>query len=211
MFSSTASLNLLLAGAAAVGAFCWIVVVAYRLSLSDQAGRQFLLLLMLLALAAFLPSTAGYVSGAASRITEVAGAPTTFELGRMTVVSWALSGLYMFGVATVLFMSPQAAKTSRLNRSIFVITFLYWGVGLLADLYAGFAVARLSFFLIPVLLIVAWRLRPAYRDTIAVLTYVSIAVCVASVLLALAVPSVAFTEPTRSATFLVSHRLAGIT
>lgn len=181
-------------------ALCWITLATYRLSLSGSAQRQLVLAPSLLAIAAFVPTGAILTFGTRADFTG----------SKTTMLSWGLIGLYSYSVAALFVLSPRAAVTSPLNTSVFVLVLLYWLTGGIANYYAALPVPRISFFLVPVLLVTSWRLRPRYRDAIAVLTYVSIATCVASLILALAKPSVAFTTPTRSVTFLFSDRLAGV-
>jgi O-antigen ligase len=172
-----------------------------RLAVSSRTQEQLVVASpLLLALAAFVP-TAGTLAFAQRADIGSEAAP----------VSWALIGLYLLSAAALFLASPRiAARTSRLNSWILALALLYWLTGGIATYANALSPGRLSFFVIPLVFVVSWRYRPRYRDAVAVLTHVTIAVCAASLLLALAKPSVAFTEPMRFATFLSSKRLAGI-
>jgi O-antigen ligase len=63
---------------------------------------------------------------------------------------------------------------------------------------------------VPVAFIVAWRYRPSYRDALSLLMWVTLAICGASLLLALVNPSNAFQGPVRVAQIISDQRLMGV-
>jgi|GEM_PF-2694078 len=202
MFVERYSLStLFFVAVAATSALCWAILTVSWLASSREPGRRLVFAPVLLALAAFIPLALTFLSTTRAEFTGAAG----------TQFSWILISLYLFGVATVAVISSRVSSASRLNRVIFVIVTLYWLVGGLSDYYAGFALSRLSFLLVPVIFFASLKLRPGYRGAVAVVTYVTVLVCICSLILALVEPSIAFLGPSRfPASLLFAERLAGI-
>ena len=187
---------------AAVGsALCWVLVLYHRLSESGESRRQLILAPSLLGLAAVVPTAAALFTTADR---------SQFTGGQTTSLSWLLSGLYLLGVGAVAARSMGRLPTDASNRKLLVLLLVYWSIGAVSDYYNGFGYHRVSFFLVPLVFLAAALQRPAYESAIRVLAVGSVAICAASFVLAAIKPSVAFTDPTRLASFLFAHRLAGV-
>jgi O-antigen ligase len=114
----------------------------------------------------------------------------------------------LLGVFTTILLAPRVARGDGVG--ILWVVLLYWVTGAVSNLNAGLSMGRLSFFIVPVVFIVAWRYRPSYRDALSLMMWVSLAVCGASLLLALVNPSSAFEGTARVAHILSHERLVGV-
>ncbi len=157
----------------------------------------FLLPATLLAVAAFVPTGVAIWGGGRETLGQSEG-----ELNRVLIA------VYLLGVFITVLLAPKVARGGGVR--ILCIILLYWVTGAVSNLNAGLPMGRLSFFIVPVVFIVAWRYRPSYRDALSLLMWVSLAVCGASLLLALVNPSNAFAGPVRVAHILADQRLAGV-
>jgi O-antigen ligase len=188
---------LLLAGGASV--LCWVPLVVRRLSATP--GRELALTPALLGAAVFLPTAVVLTSSSAR---------SAFAGSQTSTLSWLFLAIYLLGLAVIAAFWRPLGRISKSNRALGVITLAYWFVGALANYSNGFSYSRASFFLIPLLLIAAIGLRPYYENGVFLIALCCQAVCVASLALAVFKPSIAFTDPTRIASFLFSKRLAGV-
>jgi O-antigen ligase len=161
------------------------------------SDKLFLVPAILLAVAAFVPQGVAIWESGRETLGESEG-----DLSR------ALIAVYLLGVFITVLLAPKVARAGGMG--IFCVILLYWLTGAASNLNAGLSMGRLSFFIVPVVFIVAWRYRPSYRDALSLLMWVSFAVCGASLLLALVNPSDAFVGLARVSHILADERLAGI-
>lgn len=175
------------------GILCWLLVVPYRLAGST---RLYLIPPVLLAVAAFVPAAVGIAAGERETLGD----------GQLTRI---LIATYLLGAATTYVFAP-AQRRDQDARLLWVLLGL-WLLGVLSNSNAGISAERLSFWVIPVVLVVAWRFRPTYRDAVELITWLCLVACAASLLLAYLDPGAAFTSLARVDSILSSHRLAGIT
>lgn len=186
-----------LLAALAIGVCLWLVVLSWRLSEGPQVWRGYLIAPTLLAAAAFVPIGAALIS--VGRV-DFSGSDTSS-------LNWQLGGLYLVAVAVALGGSVRGRSG---GGPMVVVLLLYWFTGAVADYAQGAGATRLSFFLVPIVLFAAHRLRPSYQDALAIICYVAIAVSAVSVLLAVVDPSVGLTASARSSAWLFEERVAGV-
>lgn len=182
---------------------CWVLLMTSWLAGWRHASGRLMAAPSLLGIAAFAPLGLALASGSSVNRSSLTGS----ELARTT---WMLLLLYLLAVSAVVVGSQLGVpRPSRVDAGIFLLVCAYWLLGAVSNSLNGFPVARLSFFATPVIFAAALAFRPRYGDALRVLTYGALGVCAASLLLAIYEPSVAFTDPSRTA-ILFSDRLAGI-
>ncbi|MFN8160104.1 MAG: glycosyltransferase [Solirubrobacterales bacterium] len=193
---------ILVAAVAGIASLILVTVTVHLLTLWGGYRRQLILAPLLLALAAFAPIAIALEFNPRN---DLGGTPTA-------QLNWAFIALYLLGVCVLLLTSRSFGAGSQYTRGTAIVIVTYWAVGAISNYHAGLQLGRVSFLLVPIVFVAAWWLRPEYDDAIAVLTYTCIAVCGASLVVALVDPSSAFVDlPTRFLTFLHHDRLAGIT
>jgi O-antigen ligase len=161
------------------------------------SDKLFLVPAALLAVAAFVPQAVAIWGGDRATLGQ-----SEAELSR------ALIAVYLLGVFTTILLAPKVERGDGVR--ILWVVLLYWVTSAVSNLNAGLSMGRLSFFVVPVVFIVAWRYRPSYRDALSLLMWVSLVVCGASLLLALVNSSSAFEGHVRVAHILSQERLAGV-
>jgi O-Antigen ligase len=190
-------LQLLLGAGAAFGVFCWTVVVSMRLA-TARSVKVALIPAVLLAVAAFAPTALTIINSGRESIGES-------QFGHI------LLPVYLLGAGITAIVAPRALHDER-GKGIMFLAVAYWLLGAISDWNAGLTTGDLSFFVVPIALLVAWYYRPKFSDAIGLLTWVLVGVCAVSLLMAVFDKSAAFTEEaTRVVSFFSPHRLAGIT
>ena len=161
------------------------------------SDKLFLVPAVLLAVAAFVPEGVAIWGGGRETLGQADPA-----------LSRALIAVYLLGVFITILLAPRVARGDGVW--ILCVILLYWATSAVSNLHAALPMGRLSFFIVPVVFIMAWRYRPSYRDALSLLMWVSLAVCGASLLFAFVDPSNAFLGYVRVAHILSEKRLAGV-
>jgi hypothetical protein len=211
--SSSKSLSLLVLGLLVALAFYLLLVKPGRLGAGiGSAGgrvrstrlwdedRNRLVVMLLLAAIAFLP-TAIVLARSSVR--------PSLNGGEMTTLSRGLLVVFVLTTAVLALLRARGRMAASV-RVLVLLLVVYWTIGALADIHQGNAYKRLSFFLVPLIIVSMAAFRPRYERALTLVMWTCIVLSAASLLLALFRPGAAYTDPARTTSFLFRNRLAGI-